>query len=487
MSAADPGTRAATNTAPAPEATGDGRLETHHLLLLIVAAAAPLGVAIGNLPIGLILGNGIGLPSAFVAAGVIIACLSSGFMRLAREVPAEGGFADLARSGLGSGAGLGVAYLTGMAYWTGSLSLAAAFGYFANLIGEAHNLNVPWWIYTFAAFVLVLVLGRRAADLSARMILVLMLAEIGVVLVLVGAIIINHGLDAFPLEVFSPKKALSGNLGPAIMVGFTSFIGVESAILYTREARRPAHSVPRATYGAVAAIGLLYVITAWLVIGSLGTSSAVTTATELQGDLVFAIAQTEVGGAFLIVTQIFFVTSLLACFVALHNASARYVQTLGSRSALPSRLGALHPLHLAPSTASTVLVVVGSLLFVGFVVVGADPYIGLATSLTGLFTLGIVAAQAIVSVAVVVYFRRRGASVSWATTIAPVLGAIGAGLAVLAIVKNYSVLTGSDSTLGRLAPLVLLVAVAGGFIVHQLTASKAPQAESDARRSGASS
>lgn len=445
--------------------TGGG-LRTHHLLLMIVAAAAPLGVAIGNLPVGLMLGNGVGLPSAFLAAALVIACMATGFMRLARDVPTLGGFADLARAGLGPGAGLGVAYLTGIAYWTGSLSLAASFGYFANIVGTTHGVDVPWWVYTFAGFAFVLILGRRAADLSAKMLVLLMAAEITVVLVLDIAIVVNHGWSAFPLDVFSLDNAFSGNLGPAILVGFTSFIGVESAILYTREARDPARSVPRATYAAVAAIGLLYVVTAWLVIGALGTATAVPTAAEAQGDLVFGLALGEVSSTFLTVTQVFFVTSLLACFVALHNASARYTQTLASRSALPRPLARLHPRHLAPSTASTVQTVIGTLLFLGFVVAGADPYVGLATSLTGLFTLGIVAAQAIVSIAVVVHFRRKQAPLSWATTIAPALGALGAVAASVAIVANYSVLTGSDSLAARLLPLVLLAILAAGFVVH---------------------
>ncbi|MFT4262625.1 MAG: APC family permease [Nocardioides sp.] len=450
-----------TNAAQA--AQPGGRLRTQHLLLMIVAAAAPLGVAIGNLPTGILLGNGIGLPAAFLAAGLVIACLVTGFMRLAREVRADGGFADLVRAGLGSGLGLGTAYLTGIAYWTGALSLAAATGYFGNIIGSMHGVDLPWWAYTFAAFALVTVLGRRAADLSARLLVVLMAAEIAVVLVMDAAIVVNHGLDAFPLDVFSLGNAFSGNLGPAVLVGFTSFIGVESAVLYTREARDPARSVPRATYAAVVAIALLYVVTAWLVIGSVGTAAAVETAGQLQGELVFAVALGEVNQTFLDVTQVFFVTSLLACFVALHNASARYAQTLANRGALPGLMAAVHPRHLSPATASTVLGALGTALFVVFALVGADPYIGLATSLTGLFTLGIVAAQALVSISVVVYFVRRGHRAGWSTVVAPALGAIGALLACVAIVANYSVLTGKDSLGAHLVPLVLLVALAGGY------------------------
>ncbi|WP_165872943.1 APC family permease [Nocardioides jejuensis] len=433
---------------------------------MIVAAAAPLGVAIGNLPVGLLLGNGIGLPAAFLAAALVIACMATGFMRLARDVRADGGFADLVRAGLGKSMGLVAAYITGISYWTGSLALAASTGYFGNLIGTMHGVDVPWWAYSLTAYAIVLLLGRRAADLSAKVLTLLMLAELAVVVFLDGAILVKHGLDALPLSVFSAHNAFSGNLGPAVLVGFSSFIGVESAVLYTRETRNPARSVPRATYAAVAAIGVLYVMTAWLVIGSLGTAAAVATAGQAQGGLVFLVAGTEVSTVFVNITQVFFVTSLMACFVALHNASARYTHTLAANGALPRPLGSLHPKFQSPATASTVLGALGTVLFVGFAVAKADPYIGLATALTGLFTLGIVAAQALVSIAVVVFYARSGTRPGWSTLGAPVLGGLGAIGACYAIVANYSVLTGSTSTASRLLPAVLLVAVPLGFAVQ---------------------
>ncbi len=332
-----------------PTASGGG-LRTHHLILLIIAAASPLGVIVGNVPVGLLLGNGVGLPAAFLAAALVIACMVGGMMRLARRIPITGGFADLARAGLGHGAGLGVAYLTGIAYWIGSLSVLAAFGYFAALVSSGIGVGIPWWVYSLGALVLVLLLGRRSADVSAKLMLVLMVLEIAVVLVLDAAILVNHGLQALPAAVFSPQHVFSGHLGPALVVGFTSFIGVESAVLYTREAKDARRSVPRATYTAVVFIALTYVVSSWLVIGSLGVDSAVQSAADNEGDLVFGIAEHELGGTFLVITQLFFFTSVLACFVALHNASARYTQTLASRGALPQKLGELHPRFRAPRT-----------------------------------------------------------------------------------------------------------------------------------------
>ncbi|MBT0771545.1 APC family permease [Kineosporia sp. J2-2] len=453
----------------APADTPGGTLGARHLILLVIAAAGPLGVAVGNLPGGLFLGNGVGLPSAYLVAAVAIGCLAVGFVAMNRAVPDGGGFAGFVTAGLGRPWGLGAAYVTSISYWAGSLSLAAGVGYYGNLIGELHGFSMPWWAYSLAGFALTFVLGRRAADLSARVLVTLMVAEVLVVIGLDIAILADHGFSAFPLESFSPHQALSGNLGPALMIGFTSFIGIESAILYTREARRPEKSVPMATYVSVVMIGGLYILTAWLVVGALGAKDAVATATEQQGNLVFVLATQEVGEWFSTVVQVFFVTSLLACLIALHNASARYIQVLGSQKALPARLGVLHPRFQAPANASDVLIVIGVVLFVVFAVFGANPYIGVGSSLTGLFTLGIVAVQAVVALATVVYFRGSTTTNRWVTVVVPAVGGIIATVAAVAIVINYDILVGSTSVLGRLVPLVLLIALLAGPLVARRT------------------
>ncbi len=45
-------------------------------------------------------------------------------------------------------------------------------------------------------------------------------------------------------------------------------------------------------------------------------------------------------------------TSLLASYLALHNAAARYVFALSREKLLPPLLGKLHPARYAPSNAS---------------------------------------------------------------------------------------------------------------------------------------
>jgi hypothetical protein len=101
-----------------------------------------------------------------------------------------------------------------------------------------------------------------------------------------------------------------------------------------------------------------------------------------------------------------------------------------------------------------------------FVIVGADPYLGVYTSLGGLFTVGIVAMQGAVAVTVVVFFRKRKDRRLWKTLIAPAIGAVGLLTATGLIIANYSVLTGTEDLVPNLLPWTIPLAFVIGLVVY---------------------
>ena len=440
--------------------------------MIIVAAAAPLGAMIGNVPIGIILGNGAGLPIMFLIAGLLIACLAAGYLAMNSRLNRAGGFAALVGVGLSPALGLGTAFATGLAYLAGTVALAVGTGYFTALILGGFGLVLPWWAWSAVALLLVLTVGRRAASVSAKALLLLMVAEFAILLVLDVAILVQHGLSALPLDVFSPDNVFSGSIGPAIMIGFTSFIGIESAILYSKEAKSPERTIPRATYFAIATIVVFYVLSSWLLIGSVGTATVVEVASELQGDFVFGIAAANAGNIILVLMQVFFCTSLLACLLALHNATVRYLHSLAQQHALPRGLAVIHPRHGAPSRASDMVVALTALVLLVSALTGADPYLTVGTSLTGVFTIGVIGIQALVALAVVVYFRRVRSTNRWSSLWAPLLGGIGVLAAVILIALNYPVLTGTSSLAVNLLPLVIPTALIAGVLVGRRAARR---------------
>ncbi|MDG4667182.1 APC family permease [Mycobacterium sp. 236(2023)] len=443
-------------------------LGTGRVALLVIACAAPLGSVIGNTPIGFTLGNGAGLPIIFVVAGLVLGCFAAGYVAINRAVPGGGGFARYVAAGFGPAAGLGAAYATTIAYGSGTIGITAAAGYFADVIAEGYGLDLPWWLYSVVALVIVGTLGRHAADLSATVLLVMIVAEFAMLIVLDILILAHSGLSALPLDVFTPEHVFSGSIGPALMIAFTSFIGIESAVIYANEARNPGKTVPRAIYLCVGVISVFYFFTIWLIVGSVGVDQIVPRANEAQGDLLFVLSGEQGGSVLTALMQIFFLTSVLASLVALHNATTRYLQTMGSQGTMPKFLGGLHSRYQGPARASEALSILTAVLVVVFIVVGADPYLGIYTSLGGLFTVGIVAMQGAVAVTVVVFFRRRKDKRLWKTLVAPAIGAVGLLTATALIIANYSVLTGTEDTVPNLLPWLIPLAFVVGFVVHRM-------------------
>jgi hypothetical protein len=77
------------------------------------------------------------------------------------------------------------------------------------LILEGFGLDLPWEVYGALAVVTVAVLGHRQIDLSATVLAVLLLAEIGLLLVFDVAVL---------AESFSPGVVFAG--APGIALGF---------------------------------------------------------------------------------------------------------------------------------------------------------------------------------------------------------------------------------------------------------------------------
>jgi amino acid transporter len=248
------------------------------------------------------------------------------------------------------------------------------------------------------------------------------------------------------------------------MFAFTSFVGFESAALYGEETKNPERSIPRATYIAVTAIGIFYILTTWLIIGAAGGTAAPALAGEQLGNFVFNLIEDAGGEVLYDLAAVLFCTSVLASALALHNAASRYVFALGREHVLPARLGKTHPRHRSPYMASLWVTGLAVVSTAAMAVFRADPYTVFATSFIGLGTLGIIALQAAAALAVVVFFWRRPDRNIWRCVVAPSIGFIGLGVGFVLAITHYSVLTGSTNILIDAVPAVLVVAAVAGVL-----------------------
>lgn len=437
-------------------------LSTRKVVFLVVAAAAPMAAIAGNVPLALVRGHGIVLPSAYVVAGLVLLCFAAAYAAMSRTVVNGGAFYTYVARSLGRPAGAATAAVATLGYLGLSIGMAAAFGYFTHLVFAQSGVEVPWGWFSAGAVVIVAFFGFRSADLSARVLGVLMVLEFGVLLVLDLLVVGDRGSAAFPAGSFSPHAVLHGSLGLSLMFAFTSFVGFESAALYGEETRRPERAIPRALFISVTSIGVFYVLTSWIVIGGAGGTAAPGRAERDLGDLVFNLAEQYGGTALLDAAAVLMCTSVLASYLALHNAASRYLFAMGWEGIAPRRLGAYDPRRQSPYVASGVVTV----LTVGIVgamgLAHADPYEVIAASLIGMGTLSIVVVQAVTAFAVLAFFWTRRDKRILSGVVAPIVASVGLLAAFVLAAVHYAVLTGSGNAAVNAVPLTIVVAAGVG-------------------------
>ena len=154
-------------------------------MFLVVAAAAPLAAMVGNVPLALKLGNGPGLPGAFVLATVVLLCFAVGYAAMSRKVVNTGAFYTYVARGLGKPPAVAVAFVAVLSYNALAAGLVGAFGYFGSVVLDGAGIHgVPWLGMSAVGWALTAFLGYRSVDVSAKVLAVLMSAEILILLVL---------------------------------------------------------------------------------------------------------------------------------------------------------------------------------------------------------------------------------------------------------------------------------------------------------------
>ncbi|WP_433334279.1 APC family permease [Spirillospora sp. CA-294931] len=438
-----------------------GTLGTPKIVFLVVAAAAPLVAMVGTVPLSMGSGNGAGVPGAYLVATVTLICFSVGYAAMARTITGGGGFYAYVAQGLGRPAAAACAVCALLAYNGLVAALAGGIGYFLTDQGGAPG---PWWAYSAGGVAIMAALGRRAVDLSAKVLAVLLICEIGLLLVFDLAVLADKGADAFTMASFEPSEVFSGAPGVAFMFAFGSFAGYEAASIYAEESRDPARTVPRATYAAVLLIGTFYLFTSWMTVGALGAEQAGPRARAEEGDLVLNLTGRLLGDGTKAALGLLVITSLFASLLSAHNASSRYLFSLGRDRLVPERLARVHPQHRSPYAASLAQAGFTLAVIAVFALTGADPYRNLVTITSGLSTLGVVLLQMLTAIACVTYFRRRRDPRIFRTLVAPLVGCAGLIAATVLVLANFDTLAHSDSPVVLALPYVAIALVVAGAL-----------------------
>lgn len=431
------------------------------IVFLVLAAVAPLTGIVVVASLAIALGNGGGTPMSFFLVAVILLFFAVGYAQMSKQLVHAGGFYAFVVKGLGRTGGLVAGFIATLGYNFFVVGTIGTSGFFMQvIIADLTGFDLHWYVWGLASIVVCFVLARSGIDFSSKILGVALVLEVLILVVFDISVLVRTGYD---ISAFSVESVLSGSLPIGLLLAATGFLGFEATALFGEEARDPLRTIPRATYTAVTAIGVILGVTTWAVVSATGVAQAQQTALDHleSGDLIFSLAQTYLGGPLTTVMTILLLVSLFAAMLAFHSSATRYLYSLGRTRVLPRALARTRPSG-APQIAGFVQAGFAAIVAALFAVTGADPIGTLVPAMLGFGTLSVLVLQALAALSIVVHFRRGHDRRIWSTLVAPSIGFLGLLAIVVMAVANFDIVAGSDALVIRLMPLLLVLALVCG-------------------------
>ena len=433
------------------------------IVFLVLAAVAPLTgvVVVGSLAIAL--GNGGGAPASFLIVAVILLLFAVGYAQMSKQLVNAGGFYAFVVKGLGRTGGLIAGLIATLGYNFFVVGTIGTSGFFMQtIIAQLTGIDIYWYVWGLLSIVVCFILARSGVDFSSKVLGVALVLEVSILVVFDVSVLLQTGYD---IAAFSPEAVFSGSLPIGLLLAATGYLGFEATALFSEEAKNPLKTVPRATYIAITAIGVILGVTTWAIVSAIGVAQAQEVALEhlATGDLIFSISEKYLGSALTTIMMVLLLVSLFAAMLAFHNSATRYLYSLGRARILPHAFARTRPSG-APQIAGLVQAGFAAVVAGLFALVGLDPIVTLVPAMLGFGTLSVLVLQALAALAIVTYFRSRRDPRWWSTFVAPGIGLVClVSIVVLAII-NFDVVAGSSELAIRLMPLLLVLAVIGGIV-----------------------
>ena len=467
-----------------------GTLGLFGIIFFVVAAAAPVAGMTGAFPVAIGIGDGAGAAGMFVAVGIVLLLFSVGYATMSHYVTNTGAFFAYVGRGLGIVPGVGSAFVSTLAYLTvqwGVLGFLA--GQLDFYMQAKFSFDIDWWIYAIIMIVIVWVLSALSVDIGAKVLGIFLIIEITALLVLAFSILFQGGANGIDLGAsFNPSNifagGLSGGAGIAFAFALASFIGFEATAIYGEESKDPKRTVPKATYISVVFITVLFGIVGLSLISGLGAEGVadkVFEVTSVDGvpladpsAVLFSLSTTFVGSWLTDLFSIIVLTSLFAAMLAFQNSASRYLFSLGRAGVLSKKLDKVNS-RQSPMVATTVVSILAVILVILAVIFAWDPIYQIFYWFGAVAVIAIVLTEILVSLSVIVYFRRTKEDTRvWNTLIAPILSIIGLVIGEYMLMSRFNLFSGTASgeggpwemnTTGWILVLLTFVVFIVGLIV----------------------
>jgi amino acid transporter len=432
------------------------------VLFLTVTGSAPITAMLLNTPLSVGYGNGLYTPAGFIFATIILTIFSVGYIAMARKVTAVGGFYSFISHGLGRELAMGTGLAITLAYSVFEASLCGGFAYFATGKLAQYGYNISWVWPALFMVALISILSYFDIHLSARILGVALVTEVLILLAFdasvffssdsnVNAAAINpfKAFHNLPASGAGATAVAAGTAGIGVFFAFWSWVGFEMAPNYGEESKNPKKIVPLAMYISVIGLGIFYTVTSWASISAYANESAAAFAAQNNYYGYYLTPAVTFGSQFMSDLMSYLIlTGSFACGMAFHQTTARYMYSLGRERVLPAQLGRTHPKYRSPHIASVTQTVIAAAIVLAFGFgegtgdPGTNAYIYLYGLMAVMGVVIILCVQALVSVAIINYFRtHHSAEQHWFTTmVAPLISVVGQIYVVYLAIKNIDFL-----------------------------------------------
>ncbi|GAA1844642.1 APC family permease [Asanoa iriomotensis] len=389
------------------------RLGVASVVFFVVAAAAPLTVIAGAAVTAVAVTELTAIPIAYLIVAAGLAVFSVGYVAMSRHVVNAGAFYSYVTQGLGRGFGVSAAAVALVAYNAMQVGLYGAFGYVGSLVLDAFGLTVAWWVCALVGWAVVAVLGLLDVSLNGRVLAAMLAAEVLIVLIYDAVMIAHPAGGVVRFDTLQPGPLLDLDIAALMVVAVAGFVGFEATVVFAEEARDPRRTVARATYIAIAVIGLLYGLSAWALSVAAGPDQFVARAKSDGPDLMFNLVLPYVGSSLVDLGKLFFLTSLFAALLVFHHTVARYAYALGREQVLPAAFGRVVRRTGAPKVGSLGQSILALAVIATYALVGWHPMENMFARITTFGGLGVLILMAATSLAVIGFFRRNTLDESW--------------------------------------------------------------------------
>ena len=368
---------------------------------------------------------GVGSWVSFLIASITMMFVAASIGSLARRHPLAGSYFVYIGRTFGPTAGSAAGWSMICAYLGTAVAIALSSSIFVKDMLDAFGLarlSPPGWMATVCTVAMAWIAARRDIRISSRAGLVVEAISVSLIALITAVVVVRSGRLLDYAQLDPPSLVPSGILSGLTFAVFC-FVGFESAATLAKETRDAPRMIPIAVMLSTLGVGLFFVGIAYSMVlavgddaGMIGDSSSPLTEITRRAGLPWAAGIVYASACM----------SSFACVLAMVNAAARIIFSMGRFGFLGRSVGVVHTLHRTPHVAVTLSCAFTLLACIALLPLGALA----AFSYAGTFgTFGFLVVYLLICIASPVDLRRAGAM----RVRHAIIGAVGAFLMLVVI------------------------------------------------------